>query len=145
MRTYVIYLIKDEFAEYFYGSERKFYELFTAERRTLGELNEIIKRQVAYVTKPLPYLELHRLLSQSVNKKKIYMKNKAYCTGRIKERTGAELLIEKSWIKLQAWGGFESESIFFEILRKFDGRFFAIDLDEARYGWIKPVKERKYI
>lgn len=145
MRTYLIYLIKDEIAEYFYGNERKFYKLFKTERRAFGQLKQIVQKQIAYITKPLPYLELHQLLSQSVNNKQIYIKNKVYCTGNVKETTGAEMAIEETLIHLHGWGGFESESIFFEILRKFDGRFFAIDVDDERYGWIKPVKERKYI
>ena len=145
MRTYFIYLIKDEFADYFYGRESRFYQLFSGSHHSDGELKDIINRQINYITEPLPYLDLHKLFSQSVHSQHIYIKGKVYCTGLAKESDGAELAIEEDWLQLNAWGGFESETIFFEILRRFKGHFFAVDIDNERYGWIKPVKERKYI
>lgn len=145
MRTYFIYLIKDEFADYFYGRESRFYQLFSGSHSSDGELKEIIQRQINYITEPLPYLDLHKLFSRFVQNHHIYIKGKVYCTGKAKESDGAELAIEEEWLQLNAWGGFESETIFFEILRKFEGHFFAVDIHNERYGWIKPVKERKYI
>ncbi len=40
VRKYYIYLIEDEVADYFYGRENKFYELFAADRYVLGELKK---------------------------------------------------------------------------------------------------------
>ncbi|RST71268.1 sporulation inhibitor of replication protein SirA [Siminovitchia acidinfaciens] len=145
MRTYFIYLIKDEFADYFYGRESRFFQLFAGSHSSNGSLQEIIQKQIEYITEPLPYLDLHKLFSQIVHNQYIYIKGKVYCTGHAKEKDGAELAIEEEWLQLNAWGGFESETIFFEVLRKFNGHFFAVDIENERYGWIKPVKERKYI
>jgi hypothetical protein len=148
MRTYFIYLIKDEFADYFYGRESKFYNLFSAQwsnKAVKKKQENIIKMQINYITRPLPFFELHKLLLESVQEKKIMIRGKVYCTGKAKEKNGAELAIEENRLCLNAWGGFESESVFFEVLRKFDGHFFAIDSENERYGWVKPVKERKYI
>ena len=145
MRTYYIYLIEKEFAEYFYGRESKFYELFAADRYAMGEFKEIVQRQIHFITKSLPYLEIHKLLSQSVQKKRIQISGKVYCTPYKTQEGGAELTIGERCLELKAWGGFEAESVFFEELRKFDGRFLAVDIDHKRYGWIRPVKERKYI
>lgn len=145
MRKYSIYLIKDEFAEYFYGRESKFYRLFAAQGSNINKQDNIIKKQINYITRPLPFLALHKLLSEAVQDKKIVIKGKVYCTGNAKGNNGAELAIEENSLYLIAWGGFESESVFFEVLRKFEGHFFAIDRENERYGWVKPVKERKYI
>ncbi|MEK3886821.1 sporulation inhibitor of replication protein SirA [Bacillus sp. FSL K6-3431] len=144
-RTYFIYLIEDEVADYFYGRENKFYELFVADRKVQGDLQEIVKKQIHFITKPLPYLELHRHLSSSVQKTDMHIKGKAYYIDASKGKKRAELIIKKRYLKLDALGGFESESIFFEVLRKFDGRFLAVDIENNRYGWIKAVKERKYV
>ncbi|MBM7716631.1 sporulation inhibitor of replication protein SirA [Siminovitchia sp. FSL H7-0308] len=145
MRKYSIYLIKDEFADYFYGRESKFYKLFTAQDANIDKQRKIIKQQIDYITRPLPFLELHKLLSESIQNRKIMIKGKVYCTGNPKGRNGAELAIEENLLCLKAWGGFESESVFFEVLRKYEGHFFAVDRENERYGWVKPVKERKYI
>ncbi|RWR11661.1 sporulation inhibitor of replication protein SirA [Siminovitchia fortis] len=145
MRTYFIYMIKDEFADYFYGRESRFFQLFAGSHSADGNLKEIIHKQIDYITEPLPYLDLHKLFSQFVQNQQIYIKGKVYCMGQAKDKDGAELAIEEDWLQLNAWGGFESETIFFEVLRKFDGHFFAVDIENERYGWVKPVKERKYI
>lgn len=145
MRTYFIYLIKAEFADYFYGRESRFFQLFAGSHSANGDLQEIIHKQIDYITEPLPYLDLHKLFSQSVQNQQIYIKGKVYCMGNEKNKDKAELAIEEDCLQLSAWGGFESETIFFEVLRKYSGHFFAVDIENERYGWVKPVKERKYI
>ena len=42
---------------------------------------------------------------------------------------GVELMIGENSLRLQAWGKFDSESAFLEILRKYDGRLLAIDFE----------------
>lgn len=144
MRKYYIYLIEDEVADYFYGRENKFYELFAADRYVLGELKKIVQKQIDFITLPLPHLELHRHLSHFAEQKDLYIKGKVYCTGS-GEAEGAEISIGERSLHLNAWGSFESESLFFEMLRKFEGRFLAVDIDNSRYGWIKPIKQRNYV
>lgn len=145
MRVYLIYLIKDEFAEYFYGRENKIVELFRAERSLKNDLLDIVKKQIDYITKPLPYVELHKLLTQSIEEKDIYIKGRLYCTNPSTKEEGAELSIGEEHLKLKAWGNFANELEFFEILRGFDGKFLAMDLKHNHYGWIKPIKEKKYV
>src|SRR5690606_12377963 len=79
MRVYLIYLIEDEFAEYFYGRENKFVELFIAQSKEKGALQTVVQKQIQYITKPLPYLELHKHLSHFVQRKEFYIKGKVYC------------------------------------------------------------------
>ncbi|MBS4177007.1 sporulation inhibitor of replication protein SirA [Lederbergia citrea] len=143
MRIYFIYLIEDEIAEYFYGRESKFMELFSANDQ--GELQNIVQKQVQYITRPLPYLDLHKHLSHSVQKKEFYIKGKIYWTESADGREGAQLSIGERSLQLKAWGGLACETLFFEVLRKFDGRFLAMDFENNRYGWLKPLKERKFV
>lgn len=145
MRTYYIYMIKDEFADYFYGHESRFYQLFSGSRHSSGELLDIIQKQIAYITEPLPYLELHKLFTRNAQQNTILIQGNSYYAGKMKARKSAELTIEESYLLLHAKGGFDSETLFFEVLRKYEGHFFAVDFEHERYGWIKPVKERKYI
>lgn len=144
LRSYDIYLIEDEFADFFYGRESKFMELFTANPDENEELYSIIQKQIYYITKPLPHLDLHQHISASRNSQ-YYIKGNVYISQHPDGNEGAELKIEKRNLKLKSWGGFTCESIFFEVLRKFDGRFLAIDVENNKYGWVKPMKERKIL
>jgi hypothetical protein len=146
LRTYQIYLIEEEFADYYYGRERMFFELFSQYQVVSGRLRNIIERQIRFITKPLPVLHLHHLLNQSFSRNKECINEGRYFRYLLPESENCvELLIEDNMLQLRAWGNYDSESIFFEELRKFDGRLLAVDTEHAQYGWIKPVKTRKYI
>ncbi|MCM3237590.1 sporulation inhibitor of replication protein SirA [Heyndrickxia oleronia] len=146
MRAYQIYLIEDEVAEYYYGRERMFYDLFIEYFHVSGRLKQIIRRQIEYITKPIPVLHIQYLVGQAFAKKKELIVEDHVYKFRDSDRTnGVELMIGENSLRLQAWGKFDSESAFLEILRKYDGRLLAIDFENERYGWIKPIKERKYV
>lgn len=143
MRTYTIYHIKEEFADFFYGREQRFYELFSnAQKATIYK--EISKKQVKYVTKPLPQQILKEHFAQAVANKKIYQKNDKYYA-LTKNHTETELKMGLNVLKIQANGGLDAESIFFDILRNFSGHLLAVDFENKRYGWIKPVKNRRIV
>ncbi|MHC8521884.1 sporulation inhibitor of replication protein SirA [Rossellomorea sp. H39__3] len=48
-------------------------------------------------------------------------------------------------LTIHAWGTDESEYIFFEILRRHMGYLLAVDIQNERFGWLKPIKQRKFI
>jgi hypothetical protein len=57
----------------------------------------------------------------------------------------AKLEIFQEMITVEASGSYEAETAFFEVLRKCEASFLAIDLEHQRCGWLKPIKERKYV
>jgi hypothetical protein len=147
MRSYQLYLIKDEIASHYVGRERMFYQLFKEHSSANGELQSIISRQIEYLTKPLPVLRIHQLLYQQLSKHKgfkveqgmYYLKtNKLQSTAVLKVLNDRTLLVESD-------GSLEAETIFFEVLRKIETSFMAVDIDSSRYGWLKPIKERKFV
>jgi len=146
MRSYQVYSIENEVAEYYYGRERMFYDLFLQFLYVHGNLKEIIRKQINFITKPLPILSIHHILNQSLTKKSelIWDGRKYLVKGNTLEN-GVELQIEEQKILIKAWGNYDSESIFLEALRKYDGRLLAIDIENERFGWVKPIKERKYV
>lgn len=146
MRSYQIYSIENEVAEYYYGREKMFYDLFLQYFYVTGNLKDIIRKQIIYITKPLPILNIHHLLNQSLSKKSelIWDGRKYHINGNTHEN-GVELQLEEQRLLIQAWGRYDSESIFLEALKKYDGRLLAIDIENERFGWIKPIKERKYV
>ncbi len=147
MRSYQLYLIKDEIARHYVGRERMFYQLFKEFSLAKGEFQSIIQRQIEYLTIPLPVLRIHQLLYTQLSKHKgfqveqgiYYLRtNKLQSTAVLKVLNDRTLLVE-------ADGSLEAETIFFEVLRKIESSFMAVDIDSSRYGWLKPIKERKFV
>ncbi|MHC0037100.1 sporulation inhibitor of replication protein SirA [Pseudoneobacillus sp. C159] len=146
MRVYQLYLIEDEFANHYFGRERIFFDLFSEEKHSYGELKKIIQKQIRYITKPIPSLRIHQVLNQQLAKLKGYIaENGVYRVELVGRTSVATLSIRDGYLLVQAEGNYEAEAVFFEVLRKCEASFLAIDIDHVRYGWLKPIKERKFV
>lgn len=146
MRSYQLYLIEDEFASHYFGRERMFYQLFLEYSRANGDLKSIISKQVDFVTKPIPVLRIHQLLHQQLSKVKGFkVEEGKYIFENKNSLTSATLKVHDRWLELESYGQVDAETVFFEILRKCETSFLAIDLAANKYGWLKPIKERKYV
>lgn len=144
MRSYQIYWIEESFANHYYGRERMFFGLFSDWEESSGELNQIIAKQVEFITKPIPYLPTQRILQHELVK--VEGSKWIEATARIeREDSGATLLLNEKCMSIDAWGPHDCEYLFFEILRRNMGQLLAIDLKNERYGWLKPIKQRKFI
>ncbi|MCK2010875.1 sporulation inhibitor of replication protein SirA, partial [Peribacillus sp. Aquil_B8] len=72
MRTYQIYLIEDEFAHHYYGREKLFFNLFLEYIQAKGRLKSILQKQIEYVTKTVPIIQLQLAIEQRLQKKMNY-------------------------------------------------------------------------
>jgi hypothetical protein len=146
MRVYQLYLIEDEFANHYFGRERMFFDLFLESETAVGELNIVLQRQIQYITKPIPALRLHQMIHQQLSKLRGYLaQNGSYFVELAGKTSNARLTIEDKFLTVAADGSYEAEAIFFEVLRKCETSFLAIDMENHRYGWLKPIKERKFV
>ncbi|RDU38986.1 sporulation inhibitor of replication protein SirA [Neobacillus piezotolerans] len=146
MRKYQLYLIEDEFASHYFGRERIFFHLFKENRQAVGELKQITDKQISYITKPLPVLRIHQLLHKKLEKSNSLKAENGLYTIELNNRTSmADLSVKENFIVIEAEGGYEAETAFFEVLRKCEASFLAIDLENDKYGWLKPIKERKFV
>jgi hypothetical protein len=57
----------------------------------------------------------------------------------------AKLQVQENRVLVEAVGNYEAETVFFEVLRKCESSFLAVDLEHQRFGWLKPIKERKFV
>lgn len=145
MRTYQLYLIDDEFASHYFGKERMVYQLFKDYKEAIGEYKKILEKQIDFILKPIQELKIHHFVTQNLeNNKDFYTNNGTYYL-EIGKRSTAKLEIQGYCLVLKANGNYEAETIFFELLRKTESSFIAIDLDHQRCGWLKPIKERKFV
>lgn len=146
MRKYQLYLIEDEFATHYFGRERLFFQLFQEHQHARGELQFITKKQIAYITKKIEVLKIHQLIQRQLGKIKGFKADHgAYTIDLSGKISRAKLEVYQDLISLEAHGSYEAETAFFEVLRKCESSFLAIDLEHERFGWLKPIKERKYV
>jgi hypothetical protein len=146
VRNYQLYLIEDEFAAHYFGRERMFLRLFQEREKAAGELEFIINKQISYITKKVEVLKIHQLLQKQLGKTKGFKaENGAYTIELSGKLSTAKLQVYQDLITVSAQGSFEAETAFFEVLRKCESSFLALDLEHQQAGWLKPIKERKFI
>lgn len=146
MRNYQLYIIKSEFASHFYGRERMFYQLFLEYANATGERAYILEKQVHYITKEIPMMKVQQVLKRQLTKRRDFnLINGSYQIKLQESVSNASMSVHDRYLQLEADGNFEAETIFFEVLRKWETSFIAIDLKNERYGWLKPIKNRKFI
>ncbi len=145
MRSYQLYLIEDEFASHYFGRERMFFQLFQEFEHAAGTMESILAKQIQFITKPIPGLKLHQYINQQMYRNKDFLTNKGLYYIEMGKRSSAKLEIKDRCLVLEASGNYDAETIFFEVLRKSESSFLAIDIEHHRYGWLKPIKERKLV
>lgn len=145
MRTYQLYLIDDEIASHYFGREMMFFQLFKEFEQAEGELKTILGKQIYYITRPIPTIRLHHYIQQQLPKYRDSSYENGFYLIDYGHNSSARLQVFEHYLLIEAEGSYEAETCFFEILRKNERSFLAVDLENHRYGWLKPIKERKYV
>ncbi|MDO7487010.1 sporulation inhibitor of replication protein SirA [Peribacillus frigoritolerans] len=116
MRTYQIYLIEDEFAHHYYGREKLFFNLFLEYIQARGRLKSILQKQIEYVTKKVPTIQLQLAIEQRLQKKMNYWtQNGKYYLEKTNGSSKAVLIIQNDSITLKAEGDYEAETAFLKV------------------------------
>lgn len=146
MRKYHLYLIKENIALHYQGREKMFFQLFSDYKNTDDkELKIILEKQINFITLPITTWEYQRLFVESLQNNKRCRFGNESCYIENGNLSNAKVRITKSSLIIEAEGYYDAESIFFEILRKNEPSFLAIDVEHGRYGWLKPIKERNFV
>lgn len=123
-----------------------FYNLFSDHTKTNdGPLKEILQKQVDFITLPISRWMIENQLYSALQRNKSFQ----YKDGTFYIENGnlssATLTIKDNSLFIEAKGYYDAESIFFEIIRKYEPSFLAIDVENGRFGWLKPIKERNFV
>ncbi len=146
MRKYNIYLIEEEFANHYFGREKMFFSLFSEYNTSIGYLRDILTKQINYITNPIPVLKINQFVISELNlKSSIGMDNESYTIQALNKKSKATLYVTEEYLTLVGIGEYEAEMNFFELLRKWDSRFLAVDTKEIRFGWLTPIKQRNFV
>lgn len=149
MRNYYIYLLRDDVAYEYFGKEILIYNLFLEK---LQEQNDerlhLLTNQINYITNPISVIDINRFIEKNLSVETVYEQNKMqflYQPHTSKSYSFAKLEIFDRYIKLSSEGSFDAETHFFEVLRKYNTCFLAMDFENRHYGWLKPIKQERYI
>ncbi|MDX5476546.1 MAG: sporulation inhibitor of replication protein SirA [Bacillaceae bacterium] len=145
MRHFHIYLIEEEVAKQYYGREAKIYQLFQEYEQNI-KLKPLISKQIDFITQTIPAFKLQKVMESNLKNRNDYegqmYKHSIWLPN---SRSAASISIFETYIELTATGSFEAETIFFEILRKENPFYMAIDIRSERFGWLFPIKQRKFV
>lgn len=148
MRTYSIFLMEPDVATDYFGKEHLLLTLFQEYNRTSTESQEIVTKQVNYITRNIPLFHMQQYIQKYLSYHKGFEVTRngleIHCSSMGGQST-AILKISHNKIELVSRGNFEAETTFFEVLRKFDPCFLAVDYSSKRCGWLNPIKQRSYI
>ncbi|KAA0547842.1 sporulation inhibitor of replication protein SirA [Bacillus sp. BGMRC 2118] len=146
VREYTIFWIEEEFAYHYYGREGMFYRLFKELYDGTQAHHSILIKQMEYITKSIPGIHINQFINIELSNNMNYEVTKeGHCLTLQNGKSKARLLVNERSISLVGEGNYEAEMIFFDLLRKWDSRFLAIDFMQKRFGWVSPIKQRKFV
>ncbi len=146
MRRYVIYLMEQDVAKNYFGKEEMLYQLFFEAENIVSPYHSIIKKQIHYVTKELPLTDLHQtLLAELGHEVQSYEAKKSYEIHLEEYGSKAVLVLNRNYLSLYSYGATEAETVIFEILRKVESSFLALDFKNSNYGWLNPIKKAELV
>lgn len=145
VRKYELFLVKEEIAKHYVGRERLIYTLIADYKNADEHKSFILHKQIQYITEPINS-EIERVLFLGeIHKIKNLQIEVADSILIICKKSKAKINFQPDLIKIESDGDYEAEMILFEILRKFRSYYIAIDTTKQKYGWLKPIKERKLV
>lgn len=142
VRRYIIYLLETDVAKNYIGKEKMLYQLFYEAENKISPYQSIVKKQINYITRKIELVDLHTtFMTELKNVLKSYERGKLYEVQIDKSVSRAVLIVKPNYLSIYSYGSLEAEAAFFEVLRKMESSFLAIDFKNDNYGWLNPTKQ----
>jgi len=149
MRNYYIYLLKEDVAYEYFGKEILIFNLFLEKLREQSSTRlQLLINQINYITNPISVIDINRFIEKSLPIETVYKEKITqfiYKSNTSKTYSFAKLEIHDRFIKLSSEGSYDAETHFFEVLRKYNTCFLAMDFENRHFGWLNPIKQERYI
>ncbi|MFA9557986.1 sporulation inhibitor of replication protein SirA [Evansella sp. AB-rgal1] len=146
MREYEIYIIKDEIAIEYFGLEGKLFNLFQENRFAKGKLKDVTDKQINFIVEPINIAKLEDIIVSRLQKSVGYSADSNKHFIRLPDKNSqAGLYLDDNYLTLFSEGTYDAEACFFEILRYYHSYFIAMEFEQQRYGWLKPLKSIDYV
>ncbi|EKN68038.1 sporulation inhibitor of replication protein SirA [Schinkia azotoformans] len=150
MRNYYIYLLKEDVAYEYFGKEILIFNLFLEKLQEQSPAHlQILLNQIRYITNPISVIEINRYIEKNLPVEAVYKQNTTeflyHAANTSKNYSYAKLEIFNRYLKLSSEGSYDAETHFFEVLRKYNSCFLAMDFENRHFGWLNPIKQERYI
>ena len=122
-----------------------FFSYFKNTKKLSVKIKSILNEQIHFITRPIQTLKIQQVIVQILQRNKTLHDHNGTYYIEIGSRSFAKLEIHERYIEIKSSGDYEAETIFFEVLRKIESSFLAIDFENYRCRWLKPIKETKYV
>lgn len=141
MRRYVVYLLQDDVAKNYFGKEKMLYQLFYEAENKISPYHSVVKKQIQYITRKIPVKKLHQaFMSELKDALTSFEAEKIYEVQLKESASRAILLVNSNYLSIYSYGSIDAETAFFEVLRKLETCFLAVDFKNYNYGWLTPRK-----
>jgi len=149
MRNYYIYLLKEDVAYEYFGKEFLIYNLFLEKLREHRAAHlQLLMSQIKYITNSISVIEINRFIEKNLPVEIVQRHDTTefrYRPSTSMNYSFATLEVFDLYLKLSSEGSYEAETHFFEILRKYNSCFLAMDFENGDFGWLNPIKQERYI
>lgn len=141
MRRYVVYLLQDDVVKNYFGKEKMLYQLFYEAENKISPYHSVVKKQIQYITRKIPVKKLHQaFMSELKDALTSFEAEKIYEVQLKESASRAILLVNPNYLSIYSYGSIDAETAFFEVLRKLETCFLAVDFKNYNYGWLTPRK-----
>ena len=111
----------------------------------MEELRKIVDKQVNYIIQEIPEVKIQQLMENAVATNTITKLSSTHFRIETNLSQYAEMEIKFPFIRIITDQCNHLEWAFFNLLRSFNGRLLAVNLEEEHVGWIKPLKIKAFV
>ncbi|WP_217585523.1 sporulation inhibitor of replication protein SirA [Lentibacillus saliphilus] len=140
MKTYSIYWIEEEIAQYYLHKGELLYRFFSEYHER--ENNIVLQKQFHYITKQIPQHKLHRHINSSLHIKRS-SKNINDLILFSLDHDPIYVALFNRQIKFQCDMLHDAERYLFPLLKEIQPFLFVVGDDHDNYGWMSPPTQFK--
>ncbi|WP_059103446.1 sporulation inhibitor of replication protein SirA [Shouchella shacheensis] len=145
MRRYQLYLLDDQVATSYFGRESKLFQLFEEHAQAKDGPRSLLDKQVDYITKPLPTRTLKYAFRRYQEPRQETCED-TYVIQCPQEQSGScKVQLDAKFVQLWASGDIDSETAIFDLLKGVDPHFFAVNVEDRRFGWLQPFDKHRVL
>ncbi|WP_099300974.1 sporulation inhibitor of replication protein SirA [Bacillus sp. Marseille-P3800] len=142
MRYYELFNVTEDVASSYLGKEMKLFQLFEEREKARAHTQPIYDRQINYITTSMPEEQIKQLFTAKYKEKAA---NRYVAASKSNPDNQCALMIDAKKICLEAEGDLQAETDVFDALRDVEGFFFAVNIHDRRFGWLKPYEKQSVL
>lgn len=142
MRVYEIFLVQKDVVKWYLHKEETLFQLFLdVKRLQSAKLSPLLQKQIDFITHPIDMPLMDTAMNTRLSTIKEYDYHRYHHEITLnKGNSYASLNLFPKKLVLKGIGLPDAEHVFFEMLRKIEDTFIAVDYTHRHIGFLKPVR-----